>query len=41
MEVTFPVRLSPGATLLAADADLRRVAEIVGIGLDDASHTPL
>jgi len=29
-----------GATLLAADADLSRVATIVGIGLDDASTTP-
>ena len=29
-----------GATLLAADADLSRVARIVGIGMDDASITP-
>jgi predicted nucleic acid-binding protein len=29
-----------GATLLAADADLNRVAEVVGIGLDDASNNP-
>lgn len=29
-----------GATLLAADADLSRVATIVGIGLDDASVAP-
>jgi predicted nucleic acid-binding protein len=29
-----------GATLLAADADLSRVATIVGIGMDDASITP-
>jgi predicted nucleic acid-binding protein len=29
-----------GATLLAADTDLSRVATIVGIGLDDASVTP-
>src|ERR1700674_1715268 len=28
------------ATLLAADADLSRVASIVGIGMDDASVTP-
>ncbi|MHB1536653.1 MAG: type II toxin-antitoxin system VapC family toxin [Acidimicrobiales bacterium] len=29
-----------GATLLTADADLSRVAKIVGIGLDDASIVP-
>jgi predicted nucleic acid-binding protein len=29
-----------GATLLAADADLSRVASIVGIAMDDASITP-
>ena len=29
-----------GATLLAADTDLSRVATIVGIGLDEASVTP-
>ena len=29
-----------GATLLAADADLSRVAEVVGIDLDDASNHP-
>jgi len=29
-----------GATLLAADADLIRVATIVGIDLDDASNAP-
>ena len=29
-----------GATLLAADAHLSRVATIVGIGMDDASITP-
>jgi predicted nucleic acid-binding protein len=29
-----------GATLLAADADLSRVAEVVGIDMDDASITP-
>jgi predicted nucleic acid-binding protein len=28
------------ATLLAADADLSRVARIIGIGMDDASVTP-
>jgi predicted nucleic acid-binding protein len=28
-----------GATLLAADADLSRVARVVGIGMDDASTT--
>jgi predicted nucleic acid-binding protein len=29
-----------GASLLAADADLSRVAEVVGIDLDDASINP-
>ena len=29
-----------GATLLTADADLSRVARIVGIGMDDASIVP-
>jgi predicted nucleic acid-binding protein len=29
-----------GATLLAADIDLSRVAKIVGIGIDDASLAP-
>jgi predicted nucleic acid-binding protein len=29
-----------GATLLARDADLRRVAEIIGIDLDEASLAP-
>ncbi len=29
-----------GATLLARDADLNRIAEVVGIDLDDASLAP-